>query len=34
MNWSRRGVVLFAACATATVLIANSAQAQKPIRIG
>jgi branched-chain amino acid transport system substrate-binding protein len=34
MNWSRRGVVLFAACATAIVLIANSAQAQKPIRIG
>jgi len=32
MNWSRRGVVLFAACAT--VFIAGSAQAQKPIRIG
>ena len=34
MNCSRRGVVLFAACSTATVLIASSAQAQKPIRIG
>jgi len=32
MNWSRRGIALFAACAT--VLIAGAAQAQKPIRIG
>lgn len=32
MNWSRRGVVLLAACATA--FIAGSAQAQKPIRVG
>jgi branched-chain amino acid transport system substrate-binding protein len=32
MNWSRRGIALFAACAT--IFIAGSAQAQKPIRIG
>ena len=32
MNWSRRGIALFAACAT--VFIAGAAQAQKPIRIG
>ena len=32
MNWSRRGIALFAACAT--VLVAGAAQAQKPIRIG
>ena len=33
MNWSRRGIALFAACAT-VVCIAGTAQAQKPIRIG